>query len=36
MKAHLLDTNMLIALLWPSHAQHDRAAKWFTRQWAKG
>ncbi|MCC7374301.1 MAG: PIN domain-containing protein [Verrucomicrobiales bacterium] len=31
MKGFLLDTNVLIALLWPSHAQHDRAVKWFTR-----
>ena len=36
MKAYLLDTNMLIALLWPSHAHHERAAKWFTRHRAKG
>ncbi|HAB15647.1 MAG TPA: VapC toxin family PIN domain ribonuclease, partial [Verrucomicrobiales bacterium] len=36
MKGHLLDTNVLIALLWPSHAQHERAVKWFTRHRAKG
>ena len=36
MKGYLLDTNVLIALLWPSHAQHDRAVKWFVRQRAKG
>ena len=36
MKGYLLDTNVLIALLWPSHAQHDRAAKWFGRHRAKG
>jgi toxin-antitoxin system PIN domain toxin len=35
MKAYLLDTNMLVALLWPSHAHHERAAKWFTRHRAK-
>ena len=36
MKGHLLDTNVLIALLWPSHSQHERAVKWFTRHRAKG
>ena len=36
MKLYLLDTNLLIALLWPSHAQHDLAAKWFARHRAKG
>ena len=36
MKGYLLDTNLLIALLWPSHAQHERAVKWFTRQRGKG
>lgn len=36
MKGYLLDTNMLIALLWPSHAQHDLAARWFGRHRAKG
>lgn len=36
MNAYLLDTNMLIALLWPSHAQHERVVKWFTRHRAKG
>jgi toxin-antitoxin system PIN domain toxin len=36
MKGYLLDTNLLIALLWPSHEQHDRALKWFTRHRAKG
>ena len=25
MKGYLLDVNVLIALLWPSHAQHERA-----------
>ena len=32
MKGYLLDINVLIALLWPSHAQHDRAVKWFARR----
>ena len=36
MKGYLLDTNVLIALLWPSHAQHDLAVKWFTRRRGKG
>lgn len=36
MKGYLLDTNVLIALLWPSHAQHDRAVKWFARHRSKG
>lgn len=36
MKGYLLDTNLLIALLWPSHEQHDLALKWFTRHRAKG
>jgi hypothetical protein len=36
MKACLLDTNLLIALLWPSHERHELAVKWFTRQRGKG
>ena len=36
MKGYLLDTNVLIALLWPSHAQHDRAVKWFVGHRARG
>lgn len=36
MKGYLLDTNLLIALLWPRHEDHDRAVKWFRRQRAKG
>jgi hypothetical protein len=36
MKGYLLDTNLLIALLWPSHERHDPALKWFTRHRAKG
>ncbi len=38
MKGYLLDTNMLIALFWPSHARHDLAVKWFashrSKSWA--
>lgn len=36
MKAYLLDTNLLIALFWPSHERHELAVKWFTRRRAKG
>ena len=36
MRRYLLDTNLLIALLWPSHERHDLALKWFTRHRAKG
>ncbi|HXP62710.1 MAG TPA: TA system VapC family ribonuclease toxin [Dongiaceae bacterium] len=36
MKGYLLDTNLLIALFWPSHEQHERAVKWFTRHRASG
>lgn len=38
MKGYLLDTNVLIALLWPSHVRHDLAMRWFarhrSRRWA--
>ncbi len=36
MKGYLLDTNLLIALFWPSHERHELAVKWFTRHRAKG
>lgn len=36
MKGYLLDTNLLIALLWPSHEQHGPALKWFTRHRRRG
>lgn len=29
MKPALLDTNLLIALLWPAHEFHDAAQRWF-------
>ncbi len=35
MKAYLLDTNVLIALLRPSHVQHEPAVRWFTRHRAR-
>lgn len=31
MTAHLLDVNVLVALLWPAHEFHDRAQNWFVR-----
>ena len=36
MKGYLPDTNLLIALLWPSHERHDLALKWFSRHRVKG
>jgi hypothetical protein len=36
MKGYLLDTNLLIALLWPSHERHNVAVKWFVRHRGKG
>ena len=36
MKGYLLDTNVLVALLWPSHAHHDRAMDWFARRRGMG
>jgi toxin-antitoxin system PIN domain toxin len=36
MKGYLLDTNLLIALLWPAHEWHDRAVKWFIHHRDKG
>lgn len=36
MKGYLLDTNLLIALFWPSHERHDLAVKWFTRHRTRG
>ena len=35
MKGYLLDTNLLIALFWPSHERHEMALRWFNRQRAK-
>jgi len=31
MTAHLLDVNVLIALLWPAHESHETALNWFQR-----
>lgn len=36
MKGYLLDTNVLIALLWPSHARHEVVVNWFARHRGKG
>ena len=36
MNGYLLDTNVLIALLWPSHAHHARAVRWFTMHRSNG
>ncbi len=36
MKGYLLDTNLLIALLWPSHNQHETAALWFATHRSQG
>jgi uncharacterized protein len=36
LKGHLLDTNLLIALLWPRHERHDLAVKWFAHHRAEG
>lgn len=36
MNGYLLDTNVLVALLWPSHVHHTVAVKWFTRHRPEG
>ena len=36
MNGYLLDTNLLIALLWPTHERHELALKWFTRHRTQG
>jgi len=36
MKVRLLDTNVLIALLWPGHARHARVLEWFARRRSEG
>lgn len=36
MKGYLLDTNLLIALLWPSHESHALAVRWFAPHRARG
>lgn len=36
MTGYLLDTNLLIALLWPNHQQHAVTLRWFTRHRSQG
>jgi toxin-antitoxin system PIN domain toxin len=36
MKPVLLDLNVLIALLWPSHEHHSAAVKWFGKNQNRG
>lgn len=36
MKVRLLDINLLLALLWPSHERHELALKWFARRESLG
>ncbi|MGZ8919545.1 MAG: TA system VapC family ribonuclease toxin [Limisphaerales bacterium] len=36
MKKFLLDVNVLVALLWPKHAQHQAAGKWFEKNRKSG
>ena len=36
MNGYLLDTNLLIALFWPSHTRHSLALKWFGSHRSKG
>jgi uncharacterized protein len=32
MSVHLLDVNVLIALMWPAHEDHTRVQEWFGKQ----
>ena len=36
MKGYLLDANVLIALAWPNHTEHERVQEWFARERGKG
>ena len=36
MKPFLPDTNLLIALFWPSHSHHDAAIRWFVEHRSRG
>src|SRR5580700_1819370 len=36
MTGYLLDVNLLIALAWPNHAQHEKAQHWFRREQGNG
>ncbi|HEY0687120.1 MAG TPA: TA system VapC family ribonuclease toxin [Steroidobacter sp.] len=32
----MLDVNVLIALAWPNHTEHERVQEWFAKERAKG
>lgn len=36
MSVHLLDANVLVALMWPTHDDHARVQKWFMRNQDSG
>lgn len=36
MQHFLLDTNVLVALVWPNHSDHLRAQRWFAKNAAQG
>ena len=36
MSVHLLDVNVLVALLWTNHEQHEAASSWFKRHHRSG
>ena len=36
MKGYLLDANVLIALAWPNHTEHERVQEWFAQERGKG
>lgn len=36
MSGHLLDVNVLIALMWAGHSEHSRVQQWFRRHAASG
>jgi toxin-antitoxin system PIN domain toxin len=36
MKGYLLDVNVLIALAWPNHTEHERVQEWFAKERAMG
>lgn len=36
MKGYLLDVNVLIALAWPNHTEHERVQEWFAKERGKG
>ncbi|MBL8271012.1 TA system VapC family ribonuclease toxin [Steroidobacter sp.] len=36
MKAYLLDVNVLIALAWPNHTEHNRVQEWFANERRRG